>query len=299
MSKTKTPIKNTSVPSAYDTPLTTLEYLRKVEAQNAQVLARQDEIEEALNDRVAKSGDTMTGTLNLPQVNANTGVFHGMNVVSQDEKTHVEADNNGFVAEVNVTDLNKKYGVIALPNGKVGFYAHDATNNKDVNFIIPNMDDYEAGTYELATKDDIPEPSGGDVDNYTEVFSPQTGNYNFNITFKLKIINTEIVFFEIDGSVANDQKVPLTSKLFTVNLPDNLANKIKTMFGTYYIYPIELTGITKNSGSAVAYNQNGLRVSVNSNDGRIVVYGPSSGEIFPSGTFETYFRFTGMGARYE
>ena len=161
MSKTKTPtIKSTSVPSAYDTPLTSLEYLRKVEEQNAQVLARQDEIEEALNDRVAKSGDTMTGTLNVPQVNANTGVFHALNAVSQDGNTHVEVSNGGFIAEVTEeTTGNKKYGVIAYPNGKVGFYAHDSAHNKDVNFIIPNMDDYGAGTFELATKSDI--PSGG------------------------------------------------------------------------------------------------------------------------------------------
>lgn len=153
MSKTKTPnIKATSVPSAYDTPMTTLEYLHKVEEQNAQVLARQDEIEEALNDRVAKSGDTMTGALNVPQVNADTGVFHHLNAVSQNGNTHAEVSNGGFIAEVTEeTTGNKKYGVIAYPNGKVGFYAHDSAHNKDVNFIIPNMDDYEAGTYELGT----------------------------------------------------------------------------------------------------------------------------------------------------
>lgn len=158
MSKTKTPtIKSTSVPSVYDTPLTTLEYLRKVEEQNAQVLTRQDEIEEALNDRVAKSGDTMTGALNTPQVNADTGVFRHLNAVSQNGNTHVEVANGGFIAEVTEenTSNNKKYGVIAYPNGKVGFYAHDALHNKDVNFIIPNMDDYEAGTYELTTKDKL------------------------------------------------------------------------------------------------------------------------------------------------
>lgn len=160
MSKTKTPIKSTSVPSAYDTPMTALEYLRKVESQNAQVLAREDEIEEALNGKVAKNGDTMTGALNVPQVNADTGVFRHMNAVSQDGNTHVEVSNGGFIAEVTEeTTGNKKYGVIAYPNGKVGFYAHDALHNKDVNFIIPNMDEYEAGTYELATKNDI--PSGG------------------------------------------------------------------------------------------------------------------------------------------
>jgi len=162
MSKTKTPtIKSTSVPSAYDTPMTTLEYLRKVEEQNAQVLARADEIEEALNDRVAKSGDTMTGALNTPQVNATTGVFHDMNVVSQDEKTHVEADNNGFVAEVSVPDLNKKYTFGVGSNGKVALNVHDVPNNRDTLFMFPNADDYGAGTFELATKNDIPEPSGG------------------------------------------------------------------------------------------------------------------------------------------
>ena len=174
MSKTKTPtIKSTSVPSVYDTPMTTLEYLRKVEEQNAQVLSRADEIEDSLNglhteiagvsnSKVSKSGDTMTGALNVPQVNADTGVFRHLNAVSQDGNTHVEVSNGGFIAEVTEeTTGNKKYGVIAYPNGKVGFYAHDSAHSKDVNFIIPNMDEYEAGTYELATKDDIPEPSGG------------------------------------------------------------------------------------------------------------------------------------------
>lgn len=160
MSKTKTPtIKSTSVPSSYDTPMTTLEYLRKVEEQNVQVLARQDEIEEALNDRVAKSGDTMTGTLNVPQVNADTGVLHHMNVVSQDGNTHVEANNNGFVAEVSVPDLNKKYTFGVGSNGKVALNVHDVAKDHDTLFMFPNADDYEKGTYELATKDDI--PSGG------------------------------------------------------------------------------------------------------------------------------------------
>lgn len=157
------PVIPDTILSTTEQPLTLIQWFKAVQAENAQVLARAQEIENSLeglhteiagvgNSKVSKSGDTMTGTLNVPQVNANTGVFHGMNVVSQDGNTHVEVSNGGFLAEVTEeTTGNKKYGVIAYPNGKVGFYAHDSAHNKDVNFIIPNMDEYEAGTYELST----------------------------------------------------------------------------------------------------------------------------------------------------
>ena len=259
MSKTKTPnIKSTSVPSAYDTPLTTLEYLRKVEEQNAQVLARQDEIEEALNDRVAKSGDTMTGALNVPQVNADTGVFHHTNVVSQDGNTHAEVSNGGFIAEVTEeTTGNKKYGVIAYPNGKVGFYAHDSALNKDVNFIIPNMDDYKEGTYELATKPKIAKPSfvfenGNDdtdvTDHITIIGTPSVRVDNnllyIDIAFKsnIDIENLHITITQSQISFTEEQAV--NAMLQSGNLVQNVnMNVMKVDDIDIYEYDISLRGI--------------------------------------------------------
>ena len=296
MSKTKTPtIKSTSVPSAYDTPLTTLEYLRKVEEQNAQVLARADEIENSLdglhseiagvsNSKVSKSGDTMTGALNVPQVNATTGVFRAFNAVSQNENTHVEVSNGGFVAEVTEeTAGNKKYGVIAYPNGKVGFYVHDSAHNKDVSFIIPNMDDYKAGTYELATKNDI--PSGGsslledieDADGHKrfqkiagEVASRFTNEYTY------LIINGNSI--TLVGYAKCNANTGYQGVVFTYSLPEWVSLLIKPVTGGQII-----RANMTNTGSGAT-----VGVDVNkTNDNKITVSTYTSYAF----TSDTFYRF--------
>lgn len=283
MSKTKTPtIKSTSVPSAYDTPMTNLEYLRKVEEQNAQVLARQDEIEEDLADKVNKSGSTMTGALNTPQVNADTGVFRHLNAVSQDGNTHVEVSNGGFIAEVTEeTTGNKKYGVIAFPNGKVGFYAHDALHNKDVNFIIPNMDDYEAGTYELATKDDI--PSGGS--SLLEDIEDEDGHKRFqsidliSASQKIEMYYAKCLVNGLSMTIVMYFKTLQTfgnTNIATCELPSWIMNKLITVDNVEII--AHYSAVRKAEGSSYQYvtdygnvikEANGIRltsdVSVNAN----------------------------------
>lgn len=191
----KTNIKNTSVPSAYDTPMTTLEYLRKVESQNAQVLARADEIEEALNGKVAKSGDTMTGDLSVPNIevgsNANVGKLNSEKLNQKYEgaiKAELHVDEEGITEFVNGSNAGRFDTARVIKPSEVKTEIYDNQEGKRMFFRLPYLE-ASAGEHRLLTEEDL---GGQGINVFEKSLTFTTAKGNVNVSFK--VINSAFLF---------------------------------------------------------------------------------------------------------
>ena len=288
--------------STTEKPLTLLRWLRAIQKTNAQITEKLTELENTLNGKVAKAGDTMTGDLSVPNINVNNNANVGkLNTEKINQKyvgaikSELHVDEQGIVEFVNGSNAGRFDTAKVIKPSEVKTEIYDNQEGKRMFFRLPYLE-ASAGEHRLLTEEDLGGGGDVDIDGYTEVFSPQTGDYNFNITFKVKTINTDIAFFEVVGSVGSGQSLPLQDELFRVQLPDNLANKIKTISGAMVGSSNDhlLNGIVKGIASATGYGTNALRLSIGGTGKTLLVYGPNSSSVQPSGSYSTLFNFTGM-----
>lgn len=281
----KTNIKNTSVPSAYDTPMTTLEYLRKVESQNAQVLARQDAIEEALDGKVAKAGDTMTGDLSVPNIsidsNANVGKLNSEKINQKYEgaiKAELHVDEEGITEFVNGSNAGRFDTARVIKPSEVKTEIYDNQEGKRMFFRLPYLE-ASAGEHRLLTEEDL----GGGGSSLLEDIEDSNGHKRFQKTAGV-VVNNIFDTNKYASSIVNGLILELVGYIKSTN-GGSLAGNIIEYSVPQWVYDLLIAdenGIV-TLFQAATNSINLIILGLKKQSGKLYVYKPGSASTASAG----------------
>ena len=147
--------------STTEKPLTLLRWLRAIQKTNAQITEKLTELENTLNGKVAKAGDTMTGDLSVPNINvnnnANVGKLNSEKINQKYEgaiKSELHVDEQGIVEFVNGSNAGRFDTAKVIKPSEVKTEIYDNQEGKRMFFRLPYLE-ASAGEHRLLTEEDL------------------------------------------------------------------------------------------------------------------------------------------------
>lgn len=174
--------------STTEKPLTLLRWLRAIQKTNAQITEKLTELENTLNGKVAKAGDTMTGDLSVPNINvsaeANVGSLNvekiNSNKINQKYagaiKSELHVDEQGIVEFVNGSNAGRFDTAKVIKPSEVKTEIYDNQEGKRMFFRLPYLE-ASAGEHRLLTEEDL----GGGGSSLLEDIEDEDGHKRFAV----------------------------------------------------------------------------------------------------------------------
>ena len=241
--------------STTEKPLTLLRWLRAIQKTNAQITEKLTELENTLNGKVAKAGDTMTGDLSVPNINVNNNANVGkLNTEKINQKyvgaikSELHVDEQGIVEFVNGSNAGRFDTAKVIKPSEVKTEIYDNQEGKRMFFRLPYLE-ASAGEHRLLTEEDL----GGGGSSLLEDIEDADGHKAFEMysqdeapedTFPLyvkAIRNGYTLTLICCTRVINAQNV--TKNIGYIKLPSYILDKL--ILGQY-------------EGSTIGYNYSGI-----------------------------------------